>query len=74
MSNIINGSEKWQLVEEKLKELQDIVEENWNKGEWGRAIYGERIIKTVEQSQAAAGEMRQRANYLINKLNALKPN
>ena len=74
MANIIDGSRKWQLVEERLKELRNIVEENWNNGEWQQAIYGERIIKTVEQSQAAAGEMRQRYNDLAAKINSIDPN
>ena len=62
---MMKGSDKWHVVEEKLKELQKIVEENWEKGEWELAILGESTIRTVEQSKAVAAEMRQRASDII---------
>ncbi len=59
---MMKGSDKWQVVQEKLEELQKLVDENWDKGEWELAVLGEKTIRTVEQSKAFAEEMRQRAN------------
>ncbi len=70
---MIKGSDKWHVVEEKLKELQKVVEENWEKGEWELAILGESTIRTVEQSKAAAAEMRQRASDIINTIETIWP-
>ena len=70
----MKGSDKWHVVEEKLEELQKIVEENWEKGEWELAILGESTIRTVEQSKAAAAEMRQRANDYIKTIETTWPN
>lgn len=63
---MIEGSDKWQMVEEKVEMLRRLVEENWDKGEWELAVLGEGIIRTVEQSKASAQQMRIRANNLIN--------
>ncbi|MEE8413122.1 MAG: hypothetical protein V3R96_01090 [Dehalococcoidales bacterium] len=64
---MISASDKWQLVEEKLAELKDLVEENWNNGDWELALNGENIIKTVEQSQAHSAEMRRQTNQFMRK-------
>ncbi len=65
---MIKSSDKWQAVEEKLEELRRLVEENWKKGEWELAVFGESAIRTVEQSKASAAEMRQRAGEYINSI------
>ncbi len=65
---MIKSSDKWQAVEEKLEELRMLVEENWKKGEWELAVFGEGAIRTVEQSKASAAEMRQRAGEYINSI------
>ncbi len=70
---MIDGSEKWRLVEEKLAELRRLVEENWNNGEWQLALMGENIIKTVEKSQAQAAEMRQQTNLFLKNILTLPP-
>ncbi len=62
---MITANNKWQLVEEKLEELRRLVEENWAKGEWELAVLGESTIRTVEQSKAAAVEMRQQVSEYI---------
>lgn len=59
---MIKRSEKWLAVEEKLAELQKIVDENWDKGEWELAVLGTGVIRVVEQSKVNAMEMRQRAD------------
>ncbi len=61
---MMKGSDKWQVVQEKLEELQKLVDGNWDKGEWELAVLGEKTIRAVEQSKAFAEEMRQRANDL----------
>jgi len=62
---MIVENDKWQKVREKQEELRMLVDENWEKGEWGLAVLGERIIKTVEESKASAAKMRQHTdNYL----------
>ena len=58
------GSAKWRAVEEKLAELRDLVDRNWDKGEWDTALLGTDIIRTVETSKLNAAEMRQRAGDL----------
>ena len=68
---MINPSEKWKEVEEKLTELRGLVEENWNNGEWQLALRGEHIIKTVEKSRAEAAELRARTNTFIRQANSL---
>ncbi len=68
---MIDGSEKWRLVEEKLAELRRLVEENWNNGEWQLALMGENTIKTVEQAQAHAAEMRHQTNRFLRKVNKM---
>ncbi len=62
---MMKSSDKWDVVEEKLEELRRLVEENWAKGEWELAVLGEGTIRTVEQSKAAAAEMRQQASEYI---------
>ncbi len=62
---MIKGSDKWDVVEEKLEELRGLVEENWAKGEWELAVLGESTIRTVEQSKTAAAEMRRRVSKYI---------
>jgi hypothetical protein len=59
---MMNSSEKWLTVEEKLAELRRVVDENWDKGEWELAVLGKGVIRVVEQSKAHAAEMRQRAD------------
>ena len=71
---MIKGSDKWQIVDEKLEELRRLVEGNWDKGEWELAVLGEGTIRTVEQSRASAQEMRQRADSLINTYKTILPN
>lgn len=68
---MINGSEKWRLVEEKLAELRELVEENWDNGEWQLALMGENTIKTVEQTQAHATEMRHQTDRFLRKVNTM---
>ena len=65
---MMKGSDKWYLVEEKLAELRGLVEENWGKEEWQLAVLGESTIRTVEQSKAAAAEMRQQASEYIKSI------
>ena len=72
--NIMEGSDKWQVVQEKLEELRRLVEENWDKGEWQLAVLGESTIRVVEQSKASAKEMRQRANDYIQTTRTIWPN
>ncbi len=62
---MIKASNKWLVVEENLEELRRLVGENWAKGERELAVLGERTIRTVEQSKAAAAEMRQQVNKYI---------
>ncbi len=62
---MMKGSDKWDMVEEKLEELRRLVEENWDKKEWELAVLGEGTIRTVEQSKAAAAEMRQQVSEYI---------
>lgn len=59
---MIKSSDKWQIVDKKLEELQELIEENWDKGQWELAVLGESTIRTVKQSKASAEEMRQRVN------------
>lgn len=59
---MMQGSDKWDMVEEKLEELRRLVGENWDKEEWELAVLGEGTIRTVEQSKAAAAEMRQQVS------------
>lgn len=61
----MKGSAKWQEVEEKLGELGRLVAENWDRGEWELALRGESTIRTVEESKAAAKEMKERADDYI---------
>jgi hypothetical protein len=70
---MIESSARWQAVEEKLKELQNLVENNWDKGEWELAVLGESTLRTVEQSKTAAANMRQCANEYIKTVRTLKP-
>ena len=65
---MMKGSDKWHVVEEKLEELRRLVEENWEKGEWELAVFGEGTIRTVEQSKATAAEMRQQASEYIKSI------
>ncbi len=67
----MKGSDKWHVVEEKLEELRRLVEENWDKEEWELAVLGESTIRTVEQSKAAAAEMRQQTGEYIK---SIQPN
>lgn len=60
-----DGSSKWRAVEEKLAELRELVDRNWDKGEWDAALLGTDVIRTVEHSKSSAAEMRQRANDLM---------
>jgi len=69
---MLNASEKWKLVDEKLAELQGLVEGNWDNGEWQLALMGEKIIKSVEQSQANATEMRHQTNILMARIKNLQ--
>lgn len=65
---MMKGSDKWHVVEEKLEELRKLVAENWDKEEWELAVLGESTIRTVEQSKAAAAEMRQQASEYIQSI------
>lgn len=55
---IMKAENKWQLVKEKQEELRKLTEEAWGKDEWELAALGERTLRTVEQSKAAAGTLR----------------
>ncbi len=70
----MKDNDKWQMVDEKLEELQRLVEEKWDKGEWELAILGENTIRTVEQSKATAEEMKQQANAFIKTIKTIQPN
>lgn len=70
----MKGSAKWQEVEEKLGELERLVEENWDRGEWELALRGESTIRTVEESKATAKEMKERADDYIKTIKTIWPN
>ncbi len=70
---MMQESDKWQIIEEKLGELRRLVEENWNKGEWQLAVLGESTIRTVEQSKVSAEEMRQRASHYLETIKTIWP-
>ncbi len=67
------GSDKWRAVEEKLAELRELVDRNWDKGQWDTALLGTDIIRTVERSKSNAAEMRQRARDLTRSFERLHP-
>ena len=67
------GSAKWRTVEEKLAELRQLVDRNWDKGEWDSALLGTDIIRTVEHSKSSATDMRQRARDLARSFERLGP-
>ncbi len=67
------GSAKWRAVEEKLAELRQLVDRNWDKGEWDTALLGTDIIRTVERSKSSAADMRQRARDLTRSFEQLGP-
>ncbi|MEE8354073.1 MAG: hypothetical protein V3S10_06400 [Dehalococcoidales bacterium] len=67
------GSDKWRAVEEKLAELRELVDRNWDKGQWDTALLGTDIIRTVERSKSNAAEMRQRARDLTRSFEKLHP-
>ncbi len=68
-----DGSAKWRAVEEKLAELRELVDRNWDRGEWDTALLGTDIIRTVERSKSNAAEMRQRARDLMRSFERLHP-
>jgi hypothetical protein len=68
---MVQRSEKWDTVEEKLAELRGIIDDKWDKQEWQFALEGENIIRAVERSKATSAEMRKQTGLLINKLNSI---
>lgn len=68
-----DGSAKWRAVEEKLAELRELVDRNWDEGHWDTALLGTDIIRTVESSRINASEMRQRASELAQTFDRLRP-
>ena len=66
-----DGSAKWRAVEEKLAELRELVDRNWDNGQWDTALLGTDIIRTVERSKSNAAEMRQRASDLTRSFDKL---
>ena len=66
---MIEASETWKIVEEKLLELQDLVDKNWDHGDWQIALTGQSIIKTVKESRDKAAELRNQTNDLLRRLN-----
>ncbi len=54
----MKASDKWQVVEEKMEELRQLVEEAWEGREWERAIRGENTLRIVEQSKATMEDFR----------------
>ncbi len=71
---MIERSDKWQMVEEKMKELRELVEKNWDKGEWELAVFGESTIRTVEQAKITAENMRQSADDYVKTMKEIGPN
>ena len=68
-----DSSATWRAVEEKLAELRELVDRNWDKGQWDTALLGTEIIRTVERSKSSAAEMRQRARDLTISFERLHP-
>ena len=68
-----DGSAKWRAVEEKLAELRELVDRNWDEGQWDTILLGTDIIRTVETSKSNAAEMRQRASDLTRSFDRLRP-
>ena len=67
----MNMSDKWQLVKEKQEELSRLTEEAWQKGEWELATLGERTLRTVKKSRAAADNLRDAMTALNHELSRL---
>jgi hypothetical protein len=53
--------------------LRDLVDRNWDKGEWDTALLGTDIIRTVERSKTNAAEMRQRSSDLTRSFESFRP-
>lgn len=70
---MIQRSEKWGQVEEKLSELRGLVDKKWDNGEWKVAMIGENIIRTVERAKVRAAEMRQQTSRFINNVSRIDP-
>ena len=70
---MIKASETWKLVEEKLAELQGLVDENWDNGEWQLALKGESVIKAVKKCQNQANELREQTNEFLRKVRSMQP-
>lgn len=58
-------------VDRKLTELQRVVDESWERGEWELAALGTGVIRAVESSRASALEMKRRADDLSATFQAL---
>ncbi len=69
----MQDSDKWQVVDEKIKEMRKLVVEKWDKGEWRLAALGLSTIKTVEQSKANAEEMKKKTDDYIKTVKTVWP-
>jgi hypothetical protein len=65
---MVQRSNKWDMVEEKLAELRGLVNNKWDNQEWQFALEGESIIRSVEKSKAASEEMRKQTGLLMESI------
>ncbi len=63
MTDKMSTNQTWQLVEEKIEELQKLAHEAWQKSEWELAVLGESTIRTVKQSKAVVEHLKRKIGY-----------
>ncbi len=63
MTDKASTNRNWHLVEQKIEELEKVVQEAWQKSQWELAVLGERTIRTVMESKAAVERLKRKIGY-----------